>query len=136
MIVTTIEVVSTAPPGENKKKATIRTADGSTLYCWPDKLGLFRPGQTYSVEVEESQFKGKMYRTVTRVKPAPNAMAPIEQERSSRSAPSIDAPTNQEFEFVTRLLCSMVQYGRIGRSEDDLVKEAEWVRRAYRRIFG
>jgi hypothetical protein len=113
MNIATIEVASTAPPPEGKKKGTIRTAGGETLYCWPDKLGLFRPGQAYAVEYDESQFKGRTYKTITRVKPAPNAMAPIEQERASRPAPSIDKTTNQEIEFVTRMLCSMVQGGRV-----------------------
>jgi hypothetical protein len=63
-------------------------------------------------------------------------MAPIEQERSRQSAPSLDTPTNQEIMFVTRMLCAMVQYGRVAQSEEELAKAAQMLRGAYRRIFG
>jgi len=136
MNVATIEVKSTADPEEGKKQGSVFTADGQKFKCWPDMLGRFRPGNAYKVEFDTTEYKGHTIRTIKRAKPAPNAMAPIEQERSSRPAPSLDTPTNQELMFVTRVLSAMVQGGRVAQSEEELAKAAQMLRGAYRRIFG
>ena len=131
-----IEVEAVVPPGDGKKQAVVKTRNGQKFGLWPKNMGLLRPGRTYEVTFTERKWNDKTYRTIEEITLAPNAMAPIEQERSSRPAPSIDKNTNQEFEFTTRLLCSMVQYGRVAQSEEELAKAALMLRGAYRRIFG
>lgn len=136
MNTTTIEVEAVSPPRDGKKQATVKTRDGKWFGIWPKNMGLLRPGRVYEVTFTERNWNNKTYRTIEEITLAPNAMAPIEQERSSRPAPSIDTPTNQEFMFVTRMLSAMVQGGRVAQSEEELAKAAQMLRGAYRRIFG
>lgn len=136
MNVRTIEVKAVDQPAPGKKQGVVKATDGSRFGVFPDKLGLLRPGHSYEIEFSEREWEGRTYYTISRAKPAPNAMAPIEQERAGRSAPSLDTPTNQEIMFVTRMLCAMVQGGRVAQSEDELAKAAKVLRSAYRRIFG
>lgn len=132
----TIEVEAVTPPGDGKKQATVKTKDGKWFGIWPKNMGLLRPGRVYEVSYTERNWQNKTYRTIEEITLAPNAMAPIEQEKATRSTTPLDKPSDQEFEFTTRMLCSLVQYGRIGRSEEDLVREAQMLRSAYRRAFG
>src|SRR6188768_1077779 len=71
----TIEVEYVNPPKEGKKKGSIKTKDGEYYGVWPDKLHLYAPGNTYTIQYESSEFKGKTYKDVKRIVDAPATTA-------------------------------------------------------------
>ncbi len=54
-----------------KVNGSIKVEDGTYYGVKPAMLGLFQPGNTYEIQYESSDFKGKTYHKVISVKPAP-----------------------------------------------------------------
>jgi hypothetical protein len=93
-----IEIVETHPPQNGKKLAKVKTKSGDEFGIWPDKLATLRVGQRYEIEVEESEFKGRTYRKITKAKPA-----------NGGSTMAAAAATNEaEAQFVRELLAAGV----------------------------
>lgn len=54
----TIKVAYVNPPKPGKKLGSIKDENGNYYGVWPDKLSLFEPGRTYTIEfTEENGFK-------------------------------------------------------------------------------
>lgn len=125
----TIKVARAIGPGEGKKKGKVETDDGKVFWVWPDKLGLLRPGNTYEVDYETSEYNGRTYHTITKCTPQRNT-EPQERARTS-GGPS---PTS-EAAFVTHMLAAGVKALVISCDEESLTKAAAMLRSVYRRAF-
>ncbi len=123
MNIATIEVQYANPPKPGKKQGTVKTTTDELYGIWPDKLGLIRPGQAYIIEFTERNFDGRIWRTINKVTPAPEA-------NDNRPAPSLGA--DREFEFITRVLPAMLQACMVGREQKDIVEAARMLRNVYR----
>jgi hypothetical protein len=126
----TIEVQHAYPPKPGKKQGTVKTTSDQLYGIWPDKLGLVRPGQTYVIEFTERNFDGRIWRTINKVTPAPEA----QEANDNRPAMSPSGP-DREFEFVTGCLLAMLQACMVGRTETEITEAAHMLRRAYRSAF-
>ena len=56
-----------------KVNGSIKVEDGTYYGVKPAMLGLFQPGNTYEIQYESSDFKGKTYHKVISVKPVASA---------------------------------------------------------------
>lgn len=127
-----IKVKFADPAKAGKKQATIKTEDGQIFGVWPDKFGLLRPGQTYTIEFSEREYQGKTFRTITKCAPA----AVVEEPPSSLAQQSQrSSPSNYEAEFVARILAASIQACAVGHTEQSLIAEVRMLRSVYRQTL-
>lgn len=89
MAQTTITVSFVNPPKAGKKKGSVKTTDDRIFGVWPDKLGLFQPGGTYVVDVEEREYQGTIYKTIKSIVSQSNgATAKVAPAATGRPAQS------------------------------------------------
>jgi hypothetical protein len=124
----TIEVVETHPPQNGKKLATVKTKNGEQFGIWPDKLATLRVGQRYEIEVAENEFKGRIYRKITAVKPVNGASM-----TAAASAPAAGA-ANEERQFLRELLAAGVRTGAVAFSANDLRTAVAMLRALWRDV--
>lgn len=123
----TIEVKSAEPPKEGKKKGTVKAADGTVFWVWPDKLGLLRPGNVYEIEFSEDEFRGKTYRTITKCRPRQGAATETPTPKASAG--------NGELQFVTRILAASISACAVAHTEDGLTQEIKMLRSVFRKTM-
>lgn len=119
-----IKVAFANPPKAGKKLASIKTDEGAIYGVWPDKFGLFQPGRAYRVEFSTRSYQGKDYHTITKCSPVEET-APEPQSRG----------TNDEFEFVTRLLAASIRACTIANNEQALAAATTMLRAVYRKAM-
>ena len=124
----TIEVKAAEQPPAGKKMAIVEAADGTVFHCWPDKLGLLRPGSTYEVQFSENEFKGTLYRNIAKVKPA---------QKQQNGTPTQAAPANGnaselEHAFVARTLAACIHAGTVAVHPTEMAKAVRMLRAVYR----
>src|SRR5258708_1576822 len=51
-----ITVQAIKPPQPGKQRSLVITTDGRKFGCFPEKLHLVQPGQTYDVELSDGQY--------------------------------------------------------------------------------
>jgi len=64
MPTTDVTVAYVNPPAEGKKRGTIKTTEGVYYGVWADKLSGFQKGKTYTIQYDEEEYNGRMYRSV------------------------------------------------------------------------
>jgi hypothetical protein len=101
-----IEVAETHPPQNGKKLAKVKTK-GEEFGIWPDKLSALQVGGRYQIEFDESEFKGKVYRKITKAEPASGS--------SSRLMPEGDV-NEAERQFVTSILSAAIAGASVSRA--------------------
>lgn len=128
----TIEIKAAEPPPEGKKLAKVEALDGTIYHCWPDKLGLLRPGSTYEVQFSEDEFRGQTYRKIAKIKPT--------QKRQQNGTPAQPQPkqdaSNLEHDFVARTLAACIQAGTVAVHPTEMAKAVRMLRAVYRETMG
>jgi len=119
----TIEVQTADPAPPGKKLGKIKASDGVVYMVWPDKLGLFRPGNRYEIQFSEDEFNGRTYRKIANVKPA--------QSQPKVSVPKQDA-ANAEHDFVARTLAALIQACAVEVTQRGLADTVRMLRTVYR----
>jgi hypothetical protein len=120
-----IEIVETHPPQNGKKLAKVKTKSGDVFGIWPDKLGALRVGQRYEIEVEEKEFNGRMYRKITKAKPA----------GGNGHAPAIAADHGEaERRFIADMLAAAVRSGAVKFAAADLRAAIATLRAVWREV--
>jgi hypothetical protein len=122
-----IEVAETHPPQNGKKLAKVKAKTGEEFGIWPDKLSGLRVGGRYDIEFDESEFKGKVYRKITKAEPANGS--------SSRPMPKGDA-SDAEPQFVASMLSAAIAAGRVELETNALVSSIKMMRAAWASTFG
>jgi hypothetical protein len=130
------------PPKGGKKRGTIKDSSGNLYGVWPDKIGLFQPGATYDVEINESHVNGTVFRNITDgVLCAPRKIGTIP---ATNIAPELPAggngnrpPGNKDEQlFVLALAKSLIEAGEIHADEQELVTAITVLREVWRQTFG
>ena len=63
----TITIVNIQEPAQGKKMFTAFDSRGEKWQVWPDKVNLYAPGGTYTIEYQSSVFKGTTYNTISKL---------------------------------------------------------------------
>jgi hypothetical protein len=133
-----IEVAETHPPQSGKKLAKVKARTGQEFNIWPDKLSALQIGQRYDIEVEESEFKGRTYYKIVKVKPsaAPVEMGSMSQTGAASPSALATPPQSGEEQFVRELLAAFIQAGKIEPEQGRVITAVNVLRGAYRATFG
>jgi hypothetical protein len=121
-----IEVAETHPPQNGKKLAKVKTKAGEEFGIWPGKLSALQVGGRYDIEFDESEFKGKVYRKITKAQPA-NGDGEL-----PKSSPASDA----EQRFVASVLGAAISTGKVEIETNALVNAIRATRAAWANTFG
>ncbi len=113
-----IEVLSIEPPAPGKKVAIVTTTTGAALEIFPEKMSELRPGARYNVELKEREFKGRTYRTITKID-APNESAAPRQQ----SHPSAPVAAGTPEQFCATLLAAYIRAGEIKLGDEKLLAD-------------
>ena len=100
----TMQVQYVNPPNPGGKKGSIKTTDGKLFGVWANKLGEFKPNETYAVEYTEEEWRGQTYRTITK--------AALEANRTASPSPSPAATATARRVQRTRSACSFARCSR------------------------
>ncbi len=124
-----IEIAAIRPPKEGKKLATVVAAGGQSYGMWPDKAADLKIGVPYAVEVEESEFRGRAYRKITKAKPV---------AANGNAGPAAIATTQggAEVAFVTSVLGAFIAAGKVGLDAREMERAVTLVRALWRVTFG
>jgi hypothetical protein len=122
-VTTIIEVAETHPPQNGKKLAKVKTKTGEEFGIWPDKLSVLQVGGRYQIEFDESEFKGKVYRKITKANPVV-------------STSSNPAATDAEQQFVAAVLSAAIAEGKVSIETSAMVNAIKAVRAAWANTFG
>lgn len=134
-----IEIASTEPPPEGKKMGKVAGAMGESLYAWPNIIEKLKVGSRYEIEIEESDFNGRPFRKIKKVKPAvASAKAGdnvIPMQRGNGAAPPASSH-DAEMAFVRELLAVAVRTGAVAFSAHDLRAAITLLRTLWREQSG
>lgn len=133
-----IEVAETHPPQNGKKLAKVKSRSGQVFQVWPDKLPTIQVGQKYDVEVEESEFQGRTYYKITKIKPsaAPAEMGGENRSQAGAATPGAGTPRQNEEAFVRDLLVAFIAANHIVPDPKRIIQAIEALRTAYQQTFG
>jgi len=120
----TIEVQTADPAPPGKKLGKIKSSDGVVYMVWPDKLGLFRPGNRYEIQFSEDEFNGRTYRKIAKVKP-------LQAQPQTDTGPKPNA-SNAEHDFVARTLAALIQACAVEVTQRGLSDTVRMLRTVYR----
>jgi hypothetical protein len=128
----TAEIIVKAvyPPKPGKQVGTLKTAEGELYGVWPDKLGLFQPGQRYTVQYVDRPYKGKNYRSITK-----RLAAPAVQATPENTTPSSPRQFMGEEQFVAHLLAASLQSQMIELNDRDLTRATSLFQTVYRQML-
>jgi len=118
-----IEIAEIHPPKVGGKVSQI-VADGQKYEIWPDKLGGVAVGRHYEVEVREREFNGRTIRSISKIAPAPNAVAAVPAAAATAS------PNTGEAEYVGRVLAALIAAGMIDKQQ--IAAATAWLRKVWR----
>jgi hypothetical protein len=124
-----IEIAAIRPPKEGKKLATVVAAGGQSFGMWPDKAADLKIGVPYTVEVEESEFRGRAYRKIVKAKP-------VAANGNAGPAPIAPATACAEVTFVTSVLGAFIAAGKVGLDARDMERAVPLIRALWRVTFG
>jgi hypothetical protein len=129
------------PPKGGKKRGTIKDSSGNLYGVWPDKIGLFQPGSTYDVEINESHAtNGEIFKNIVDgvlCAPRKNTTAPPATAPSVPMGGNGGNYTNKDEQIWTvALLKSFIEAGEIHPDKDDLISAVQILREVWRRTFG
>ena len=117
----TVQFVNPVKPG--KKWGSIKTSEGQMFGCPPAMLKMFSPGEVCTVEIEEwSSGGGGIKKKIGTSKAPP--LSPPPRQRTN--------PIDTENMFVTALLKSYIEAGKIELGTSDLVTAIKTIKDAYR----
>lgn len=130
-----IEVAETHPPQNGKKLAKVKSRSGQVFQVWPDKLSALQVGRRYDIEVAESEFKGRTYYNITKIKPS---AAPAEMGGDNHSQAGAASPSGAggEEAFVRDLLVAFIEAGKIDPEQNRVITAINALRTAYQQTFG
>lgn len=134
-----IEVAETHPPQNGKKLAKVKSRSGQVFQVWPDKLSALQVGRRYDIEVAESEFKGRTYYNITKIKPsaAPAEMGDENHSQAGAASPAGgEDPAGGEEAFVRDLLVAFIEAGKIDPEQNRVITAINALRTAYQQTFG
>jgi hypothetical protein len=94
---------------------------------WPDKAADLKIGVPYTVEVEESEFRGRAYRKIVKAKPV---------AANGNAGPAPIAPADAEVAFVTSILGAFIAAGKVGLDTREMERAMTLIRALWRVTFG
>jgi hypothetical protein len=122
-----IEVAETHLPQNGKKLAKVKTKTGEEFGVWPDKLSALQVGGRYQIEFDESEFRGKVYRKITKAQPANGAPStPV----------AAGGVSDGEVRLVSAVLSAAVASGKVEIETIALVNAIKAMRTAWANTFG
>lgn len=131
----TINVKYVNQPQVGKKMGTVKTDTGEYYSVQPAMLGQFLPNGAYTVEYTERMWQGKPYRTVQSITAAA-APTPSTSHGGGSYGGGRWSPEKEEQVFVTALLKSFIEAGKIEPSGEQLTKAIAIMRSVYAGTFG
>ena len=134
----TVQFVNPVKPG--KKWGSIKTSEGQMFGCPPAMLKMFSPGEVCTVEIEEwSSGGGGIKKKIGTSKAPPlSPPKPVACNVVSLKQPDCQPPRQRtnpidtENMFVTALLKSYIEAGKIELGTSDLVTAIKTIKDAYR----
>jgi hypothetical protein len=121
----TVQFVNPVKPG--KKWGSIKTSEGQMFGCPPNMLKMFSPGEVCTIEYEVWDSGGmgiKKKIGTTKAPPLSPPPPPPPRQRTN--------PIDTENMFVTALLKSFIEAGKIELSTTDIVAAIQDIKKAYR----
>lgn len=133
---TIIEIAAIRPPKEGKKKATVVAKDGRSFLMWPDKATKLAIEQAYAIEIEDSEFNGRTYRSIVKATPAAAPAAAAPANSNARTVPiGADTP-DAEQRFVSDALNAFIAAGKINLDARELIQATTTLRMLWSASFG
>jgi hypothetical protein len=140
-----IEVQELHPAPAGKKLATVVTANGDRLGCWPEQLTQVQIGRRYNVEISERTWQGRTLQSITKITPYVNSDSAVAAKAAVRTAAqpasngyeseSGDA-ARQEQVWTLALLQSLIQAGHVSADKRQLWKATVMLRNLWHASFG
>lgn len=127
-----VKVTYVNQPQANKVNGSIKVEDGTYYGVKPGMLGLFQPNNTYEIQYESSDFKGKTYHKVISVKPAPAANDGVAPAKVGYKTDDVTA----ERIFVCGIVNAALTSSQIAPQTTDLVQVVNSAREAWRQTLG
>lgn len=142
----TITVQRIIPPTGNRKSHTVKDLDGIMFGVWPDKIGLYREGESYDIEYTVSE---KGFRDITkcqmlakpaaaspsqRIEPPHQGTTPNDKGAGQFYRPT--APRDAERMFVCSTLNAFIQTGRVECSKALMIDYVNELRGVWQETFG
>ena len=136
MPVANITVAYVNPPKEGQKKGSVKTESGEYYGVWSDKLHQYAKGGQYTVEYDVDTYKGKDYKTITRiVSQAIQAGAAVSGVGGTRSSYTSRSSSTSEEMFVMGFMNRSYQGTGIVPTEDVAYEQLLGLRSAWVRAF-
>ena len=115
-----------------KVNGSIKVEDGTYYGVKPAMLGLFQPGNTYEIQYESSDFKGKTYHKVISVKPV--ASAPQTSGGSTKGYQTDDKTAERI--FVCGAINAAISSNQLALLTTDVIQAVNSLREAWRQTLG
>jgi hypothetical protein len=132
---TIIEIAAIRPPKEGKKKATVVAKDGRSFLMWPDKATKLAIEQAYAIEIEDSEFNGRTYRSIVKATPA-TAAAAAPANGNARTVPIASEAPDAEQRFVSAMLNAFIAAGKVNLDARELIQATTTLRMLWSASFG
>lgn len=142
----TITVAAIFPAKAQGKSATIKDTDGMMFGVWPDKLGIFRDGETYEIDFTSKVSNGTTYRDIKGARmvakpgPAPEQFTGSREPQRQATSPSGNkageyfrptSPKDARRMFLCSTLNAFIQTGRVDAHRDHLTAVIKEILAAY-----
>jgi len=129
----TVKVMYVNQPQANKTNGSIKVEDGTYYGVKPAMLGLFQPNNTYEIQYESSEFKGKTYHKVISVKPAPAQQSPG-RAQGGRGYQTDDVTAERI--FVCGAINAAIGSNQLVVQTTDIIQAVNSLRDAWRQTLG
>ena len=129
-----VKILFVNQPQSGKVNGSIKVEDGTYYGVKPAMLGLFQPGNTYEIQYESSDFKGKTYHKVISVKPAAAAAAPQASGGSTKGYQTDDKTAERI--FVCGAINAAISSGQLVIQTTEIVQAVNSLRAAWELTLG
>jgi hypothetical protein len=133
---TIIEIAAIRPPKEGKKMGTVVAATGVSFLTFPNVASKLQVGERYEVDVEDMKFDDRIYRKITKAKPAAAANGNGTSNGNARSIPISTSPADAELAFVSSTLNAFIAAGKISLDARELGQATQLLRLLWSHTFG
>jgi hypothetical protein len=150
--------VNAIEPAQGRKSGRIKAEDGTIYGAWPNKIGLFREGESYEIDYAENDRGNVIFRDIRSARHLATFRGPKEETQRMEqmrgtfteiTAPKITpkpkaaangfykatSPADAERMFVCKILGDFIATGRVEFTRENLVHHIEVLRGAWQDTF-
>ena len=134
----TITVAKINHAAAGKKRNVVISTDGETFGVWPEKIALFKVGNTYDVEIDERVLNGMVLHNITDARPSdkPAAATSPDRQAGKQTSRQVRQADNSEQIFVCCALKELIRAGEVKNDKRQLWETTNMLRQLWQHTFG